>query len=723
MAFVKSYKKFNQFLQNETLEPTLGWGVRMAIASVVPVLWGLLTNHGEMAEWIALTAEAICWVELKGAYGQRLRVLMGGAFLTVAFAILGSITGTNIWLSIMSMLVVGFVSSLFKNLGDRGSGLSICVYVMFIIANAYPTHNFPELENRVLYILIGGAWNLLVGIVATVFMPAQLPYRRSIAIIWKAVSGVIESVSKGWDGKSSRSNIRDIYLQEQHLRTAIDSSIHFHGRLVDQVKESDRNEYQLAHLRKATALVGTHIIAISEELEGLGKKDIGEPLQLKMYAIFKSLQQTTDRMAVYIISTKPEEELLLISRIERLNRLLQLLKESEELKQGPHSRSLLRVAHLTERAVKLIQTAMKQLQEISTNAPVYRSYSLMKTLFVLHPKHWWRNIRLLFNLNTFTTRYALRTALAATIGMFIFKWFGIDRGYWLPFTVIIVIQPYFGATFKKAIDRVIGTVLGGVAGGLLHAIPTMLHIKEILLFVCAICMVYFLRKKYSVAAFFITLSLVLLFEVEKEFDVHILLVRALCTVGGALLGVTAGFLLLPTWDKKWLPKHLIEAVVSNYAYFTFTFFPKENNTSWTKYKRDAESNNSNLFDSFNRYMQEPTGKKSYIIYYHLITHNVKLTRELNNIHLEQEHRTDSLYHQTATQKQQNTINECLFWFNKNIELIQEIDPEYKIDIVAPTVEVVSPFLLSTPQQLYIEKMVIELMSMYENFDNLVKKSE
>jgi len=723
LSFIKPYKKLNEFIQNETFEPILGWGFRMAIATVVPVIWGLATNQMQIAEWITLTAEAICWVELKGTYAQRLRVLIGGTFLTFLFAVLGSITGTSIWLSVISMLVVAFIAGLFKNLGDRGSGLSICVYVMFIIANAFPTHNVHELQLRSSYILIGGVWNLLVGLIATAFLPAQLPYRRSIALIWKAISGLVESVAKGWDGKGTRSNIRDLYLREQEVRTAIDTSIHFHSRLVHQVSNKNSNEYQLAHLRKATALVGTHIIAMSEELENMNKKDVAESVHLKLFSIFKALQQTVDRMAVYVINAKPEEELLLISRIGRLNKLLQLLKSDAQMEDPEHKRSIQRVIHLTERTIKLIESAIKQLQQVTVNKPVYRSYSVIKTLFVLHPKHWYRNLRLLFNLNTFTTRYALRTALAATVGMFIYKWANIDHGYWLPFTVIIIIQPYFGATFKKALDRVIGTVLGGVAGGLLHGIPTGLHIKEGLLFLCSMFMVYYIRKNYAIAAFFITLSLVLLFAVEEELHPQLLLIRAICTIGGAILGVSAGFLLLPHWDKKHLPKHLIDAITSNYQYFIFTFFPQTNETVWTKYKRNAESSNSNVFDSFNRYMQEPTGKKHYIIYYQLITHNVRLTREMNNIHLEQEHNGDIKTPMQPTIQQQEKINECLYWFNKNISLVHEIDTNNTEKIIIPNEPLISPFLLTAPQVIYVEKMTIELMSMYEDLENLIRKTE
>ena len=718
MFKLQAYKRLTEAIQNEAFEPMFAWGLRMALSGAVPVIWGITTNHLGPAIWIALTSECICWVELKGTFGQRMRVLFGGTFLALFFAILGSITGTSIWISTACMLAVGFLSSLFKNLGDRGSGLSICVYLLFIICNAYPCTTFEELKMRALFTLAGAIWTVLVSLFISVFMPARQPYRRSIALIWKAVAELVETVAKGWDGKTQRSTIRDIYLKEKELRTATDTSLTFHTATVGQVNKKDKHEYQLAQLRKATALVGTYIIAISGELEAINTKTIGTSLQLKISALFNALQQAADRMAVFVLTLKPEEELLLTSRLSRLSKLVLLLKEYRVENDPELATTIQRVIQLSERTLKLFDNCMTRLKEMGDDLPVFRSYSLYKTLYTLHPKHWIQNLRLLFDFNTFTTRYALRAATAATIALFIYKWFNIDHGYWLPFSVMIVLQPYFGATFKKAIQRIAGTVAGGIVGGLLLRVHTGMHIKEIMLCLSFIFMVYYLRRNYGIAAFVITLNLVLLFNLEAPVTPNLIITRALATIGGAGLAVVAGFLLLPHWDRKWLPVHLANAIHTNYEYFIFTFFSPNPNVNWTRYKRNAESNNSNAFDSFSRYMQEPGGgKKAYSTYFQLITHNVRLTREINNIHLEEESRQES-DHGIAMPDQQDSISNVLYHFNRNIQLISNFDPDIKINIVESDEDYRSPFALTEHELLYLDKMVIELQEMYYDLQKL-----
>ena len=723
MAKFSPYKELNKLIEAEAFEPMFAWGLRMAIAACVPLIWGIYTGNFEAAMFITLTAECICWVELKGTFGQRIRTLFGGAFLSVLFALLGTLTGYSIWLSVGAMLVVAFISSLFKNLGDRGSGLAICVYLLFIFCNAYPVNTLPELEARTLQVLIGAGYTIFISLLISLFMPAKQPYRRSIAIIWKHIADLVETVGKATNDKAQRSSLRDLYLKEQEVRTSINTSFSFHEKMAHQVNTDDKAEYNLALLRKTSALIATHIVSISEEIEGMNMRTMDNSVRMQLGAVFNGFKQTAERMAVYIATLKPEEKLLLVSRISRLNKLLLLMKENTFLENDSNTIPLKRTIHLADRTLKLIESCMTRLDALDNDLPVFRSYSLIRTLFTLHPKHWIQNLKLLFNFNTFTTRYAARAALAATIAMFIYKWFDIYKGYWLPFSVIIVLQPYFGATFRKSLERIIGTVAGGLVGGILLRVHTGIYLNEILLCLTFILMIYYLRRNYAIAVFIVTLNLVLLFNLEAELDTTILVNRTLSTIGGCGLAVLAGFAFLPHWDKKWLPVHLANAINCNYKYFITTFFSSGIDRNWTKHKRSAESNNSNVFDSFNRFMSEPAVKKKhYANYYQLITHNVRVTRELNNIQLELDNRSSEKL-ASATEHHQALINECLEWFNKNIEMLKVIDERIEVKAVMLDETFRTYFSLTEAQRLYLTKLLIELKEMYYDLEKLIKASE
>jgi uncharacterized membrane protein YccC len=695
------------------MEPSLSWGLRMAIATVAPVVWGITTNHAAAGEWIALTADCICWVSLKGTYAQRLRILAGGIVLTFVFALLGSLTGGSFLLSVCCMLVVGFLAGLFRNLGDRGSGLALCVYIMFLVANAYPVSG-TALRDRMLLTLIGGFWNAALAVISIFFLPEQQPYRRNISLIWRAAAMLMEQISKGWDGKTMRGSARDIYQAEKGVRTAIDTSFVFHERAAHQVlSKEDSAEYQLAQGRKSAALVAVNMMAISEELEQVRLSSVDEALRIRLSNLMRSIQRAAERMSALVLTRRSEEELLMRDALDGIRKQLAVLEEYKAPEPLQLSRIVRRVMQLSGRCLKMMERSVSLLSSVS-EARVFRAYPVLKTIYVLHPRHWVRSLRLLFSFDSHTARYAARTGLAAALATAIYKWMRIDHGYWLPFTVIIVMQPYFIATFRKAIDRLIGTVVGGIAGGLLLLLPAGLHIKEAMLFFSAIAMVHFFRTRYRISAFFITLNLVLLLSVYEELDQHIILLRAGMTVIGALIAVTAGFLLLPNWDRKWLPRFLSQAVLRNWSYFIHTFATDQPNqrAMWTRCKRQAEVSNSNAFDSFNRATQEPGGlKKDYATYYQFITHNVRITRELNNIHLEEENKTGRQW--ASDTETIALITSCADLFAEVLIKIQVLTGKSLKDV--PGFEWPdAPLALNAAQKVYLSRLQTELRLLLQN---------
>jgi len=684
----------------------------MAISGTVPMVWGIATGKLEDATWITLTAEAISWVEMKGSFTWRVRTLLLGSLLALVWGVIGTVTGFSIVLSVLFMFIAGYLSTLLKNLGDRASGLAICVYLLFIICNAYPDKDLPDIRHRIVLICIGAAWPFIVGVCASLVMPVQQPFRRQIALIWRSISYLVDTISRGAADKNYHHNIM---VKEKDVRTALDNSFAFYGRMAHQANKNDNRQYQLLQLRKNAALVAINITAIAEQMEHIDVNTIEEALRVKAATLFSAMRDATYRVSVYVLTLKTEEKLLAVSQINRMKKLAALIAEyplDEGLQQ---TLAIQRILLLTGRMAKLLESALQRVELMGEDEPVFRSYSLIKTMFVLKPQKIASNIRTLFNFNMQSIRFALRSAIGASIGIFIAKFFHVDHGYWIPFSLMIVIQPYFGATLKKAIDRVAGTLVGGIVGSLFLLLPTGLHIKEAVLFLTFILMVYYVRKQYSIAAFVVTVNLILLFNMDKSYNYHLMMMRALCTIGGSGLAVLSGFALLPAWDKKWLPAHLADAIRGNYKYFTSTFFSRVN--TWTRSKGEAESKNSIVFESFNRYMQEP-GKGKYSGYYDIITCNVRITRDLNNINLEQEEKRsiDSMPYPA----QQMRLVECLSLFREVLALADQLDAENSAPDLTVDEQTPPPFRLNDSQMISLEKLRIELISMIRDLKELVE---
>lgn len=515
-----------------------------------------------------------------------------------------------------------------------------------------------------------------------------------------------------------RSSLRDIYLKEKEVRTAIDNSLQLYENRAHEANAQQHEEYQLAQLRKATSITGSQITALGEELEGIRYADFPKEVTQQLFLSLTILKDALLQMPIFVVSLKNDEGLLLAQKLNDTNKAVAILKDYSNDNPTRYAK-LKRLAQLIERTVRFMEISLQHLERMGEDEPVYSSYTMLKTWYILHPIHWLNNSKRLFRMGSLTTRYALRTAVAASFAVFVYKWFTINHGYWLAFTAMIIVQPYFGATFKKALDRILGTITGGIVGGALVHLHTGLHLKEMLIFVCSVGMVYFIRKRYAVAAFFITVNLVLLFDVEESVDNTIILMRAVCTLGGAAIAIIAGFALLPDWDKKWLPRHLAKAIHSNHDYFIHSFFVPDSHTVWTSNKREAEINNSAAFDSFNRYMQEPGfTKRPYIPFYQIIMRNVHITRALNNIHLEIDatKKTET----TTTEEQRTLIENCRILFDEVITRLDTFYPSKNIKTIALPAQF-SPIALSTHQMFYLNKMHYELTQLNKDMADLAQQ--
>jgi uncharacterized membrane protein YgaE (UPF0421/DUF939 family) len=736
MSQSKFLQQLSEKFQYGALEPTWGWGFRVAFSVTIPLLLGALWGFDAGGEWMAIAAECISFVELKGTIGHRIRILLSAAVLSILFCIAGSLLGHYIIISLIGMFLVGFLSGLFKNLGDRGMGLALSVYIFYIITCAHPVKDADALWQRTAWVSAGAVWTVLVGIASFVFIRVGTPYRRTIASIWKAVAELAQSAGKGWDGTTTKSSIRQIYLKEKAVRSAIDTSLNLFTDTIDQVKQTDKNKYTLAQVRKSTSLVSLLIIQMSDLVEELFKKNSDKQLGVNLFSLFRAIEQIGQRMELYMLTTKEEERVLVLSRLERLRNIMTVIADLSIVQSSGLQNGIAKLTVYTDRVASLVERTLELMAQ-QKEQRVFSVYSFTHTLTILHPKYLKSNIKQIFNPDSNTTKYAVRIGIAAFLGMFIgyiltdetgwakviHDYFNLsfinlkDHAYWIPFTAIVVSQPYAGATLKKGLERSIGTVAGIVVGSLILMLPFPLLGRFLLVFISSVLLIFFLKRQYSIATFFITLMLIGILSIHPQYEKELMVVRIVCTLIGSIIAITAGFLLLPAWDKHQLPKYLAGSFMANYNYFKQTFYIHNHAHSWTKYKRAAESQNANAFDSFTRFKNEPVSgkRKYYAFYYYLITHNVRITRELNNFHSERELEANII----PIKEQhdfQNLIANCNEYFlriiaqlkengNEHLEpLLQNMDNAHDVVPIAP----------SQAQMIYMEKMLIELKSIYAN---------
>ena len=145
-------------------------------------------------------------------------------------------------------------------------------------------------------------------------------------------------------------------------------------------------------------------------------------------------------------------------------------------------------------------------------------------------------------------RHALRVGVTTFLAVILARALGLSRGYWVTITVLIILQPYRQATLTKALQRIAGTVGGAILAALLLA---TLRSTEALLVVATLLAgvsAAVLQLNYTLFAFFLTPTFVLLAELGDR-DWHLAEVRIVNTVLGGALAFVAARLFWPHRER------------------------------------------------------------------------------------------------------------------------------------------------------------------------------
>jgi uncharacterized membrane protein YccC len=231
-------------------------------------------------------------------------------------------------------------------------------------------------------------------------------------------------------------------------------------------------------------------------------------------------------------------------------------------------------------------------------------------------------------------RYTLRLTVLTLAGVAAFKLLDVPHGYWLPFTIVVVLQPDYGATRQRAVQRTLGTLAGSIfASAVLWCEPsarTSLAVIGASVFIFG----YSVRRHYPVAIFFVTVFVVLMMEMGGTPDAAIAIERVVATALGGILAVVAAAIFWPLWERERFSPILSEALRANADYLEKLAQGLAEGVDVhdeaAALKRAAESSNAAVFASLKRMFGDPKNQREGIERAAAVANgNQRLTRIFN----------------------------------------------------------------------------------------------
>jgi uncharacterized membrane protein YccC len=185
---------------------------------------------------------------------------------------------------------------------------------------------------------------------------------------------------------------------------------------------------------------------------------------------------------------------------------------------------------------------------------------------VVQPDRWLRKLRDNLTTDSLSLRHAARFALTGATLTMLTKGLHIEMGYWITITAVIILQAYPSATWQRAIQRVGGTLLGGlIAAGaafVLHGPAAIVIVVTPL----SLLSMAFRGVSYALYIVCITPLFILITELVNRNGVlspALGGLRMLDNLVGAAFGMLATFVLWPSWEAHFLRHHLAEDLRGN----------------------------------------------------------------------------------------------------------------------------------------------------------------
>jgi len=724
----KPIKQFNAILTQEYFEPTISWAFRVVLALNVPlIVLPLWKGFSFEVTWAAFGAYMISLTEYRGLHYKKVVIQGLETVLIFISAMLGMYVADSLTLSIAAMFFVGMFAALVRNWSDYGSSIGVAVGFFFLFGLSYPG-NFQESLVSGIYLLIGATWAILITVFSFPFRPLN-PVKRSVAKIWKANTELLDTIIEQLSNKEISPDV--ITKKEIEVRTAINQSVDLFARR----KKTDKMKVQhydiMIDLRRVSALYSAALGSLYEELGHLNNGSFKNVKDTSLYKTLSAFAQVSARLSILIYTSRPEDLTLAKIRVKRCEIAIQLFKESgAELRlNDTEQKALEHFTDTLDKAFEYIQQSIFLVEQKLDlkKSDYFESYKLSFSNFMAGIDNWvfLDFLRSLFHFNSEQFKYALRVSIGLCLAVFIYKFFEIDHGYWIALTMIIVIQPYYGATRKKGKERIIGTLGGVILGGLIMLLPVPHQAFVVLLVVVSFFVAYFLRNNYKVGVFFVTIMMVILMQLSQLGSLELIGWRIASTLIGAMLAVVAGYAFWPVWEKQRFPALMKEALLQakNYLSQVIKYYNKElqANENWFTYRRHAEAANNLAFASVQRMYEEPKHIQNQVdLYFSIVGINIRIVRETTSIALIANENTGS----DKRKALMNFRKEAEVLFDKLTgDLSEEKAAGYMPDFTAIKASLNSEVFQSSEEFMFIrtelEKIIFELETLFKLNRNLL----
>ena len=581
--------------------PAWAAGLRAAVATMVPV-FAAPWLPGEAATWMMLAGFNGALNDRGGSYRTR-ALTMGVLAIATAIGVgLGALAHGHLVAAIVLTFAMSVACALARVWGSAGGGIGGAVLCSYLIALAVPPDGVTEAMQRGGFVIIGGAWAMLIALVLWPLRPYR-PVRVAVAACYRAIGEYADDLATRIQRGESH-DAWELLAPTVAVRTAIeDARAVLASTRLGRPGETERGE-RLLVLHEAAEQVFVYLIALGDTVDSVEAGQREPAVGVVLAATLGDLALTARRTADAIEAERDAGHVAIRWNGEGVRTAATGPVRSGIDVHYDHA------ARLLDRMSQYADVAAETAESLNGGGAVSLDNGLVNPSRIEPRLSFGEMLQQVLSPGSLLIRHALRVAALTAAAVWLASALGLRREYWITITIVIILQPYSGATTQKALQRVVGTVLGGVITAGLASLFHDPHAMLALIFIFVAACVALLPLNYAAYSIFLTPAFVLLAEAGAG-DWHLAGLRVTNTLIGGAMALVGAWLLWPTSAWRDLPALAAAALRANEKYLRLAVRAASGNAEALREiaeaRRQVAAAAANLEESFQRLQGEHRG--------------------------------------------------------------------------------------------------------------------
>jgi len=501
-------------LEIAAAKPAFALGLRAATATIAPLVIGDALGQ-PLFGWMALGGWLCAIADPGGPHLLRARTMAAFAAAAALVTGVGTAASTIPPLAVAVLFAGAIAASLARVGGEAAGTVGTTALILLCIALGSPAA--PEVALPRLAMVLGGC--AISTVLALLLWPVHTyrPARLAIASCYRELAALAERIAEpSQDREPAWSEL--VFQQPPRVRVELERArvalgAVRRGRLAD----SARSRHLVVLFETADVLL-RDLIMVGEALAAAHSVDASwlRAFAGALRSISDAIEDRADPSGI---------------------------AAAQGLPGAPPE-----VEHARARLLVTLQLALRVAAALRTGAPIEEDVAPEDAK---EPR---TTVRAALAPDSALLRHAARMAITVSIGGAIAAWMGVTRASWVTVAVVIVLQPDSGATVRRAVQRVLGTVVGAGMAALLVPLLRSPTLIGIVLFPLSALALALRPLNYGLFTLLVTPVFLLMAEVLSG-DWHLAGARVESTlIGGGL--AFAAQLVWPSRERDQLPQRL-----------------------------------------------------------------------------------------------------------------------------------------------------------------------